>query len=256
MKSTTNTEPERPYSQYGVGQKFDGEIIAQIFSSHRDFLIYRVKNTSVVVFYYYDQGTDYKENISKIAHKVAKQKSFINDKFTRRKFNSRIALAFREALLGNDAVASDILDKVIEEAHPFKKNLANIFYLASCFNVVFILAIFAVLQDIIFKIDYFNPIIKVMLFSSMGGFISVSLSLKNLDLNYDFYNWSQGVYGSIRILTAIISGVIAFVLIKSGFVLSNLDQNNDYVFYSLAIVAGFSEKWIPNTLNKIGKDKK
>lgn len=244
-------EPQMPYSDYRVGQEFDGDIIIEIFSSHREFLIYRTRGSHAVTFYYYDIGTNYKENFSKISEKAALLKSCVSNKYTNIKFKSRIALAYREALVGNLDCSIKIIEKIIDEAHPFRKNLARIIYLISCFCAVLITISFSVIQDTIINSDYLIPYTKIMLFGSLGGFISVSISLRRLDLDYDFYNWSQSVYGLFRIVISIISAIIAYVLLKSGFIFSNINSDNYFMYYAVAVFAGFSETWIPNTLKKI-----
>jgi len=244
-------EPQMPYSNYRIGEEFDGDIIKEIFSAHREFLIYRAKGSHVVSCYYHDIETNYKENFSKISEKNALLKSCVSNKYTNLKFKNRIALAYREALVGNLDCSIKIIENIITEAHPFRKNLARIFYLISCFCAVLLTISFSVIQDTIINSDYLIPYAKLMLFGSLGGFISVSISLKRLDLDYDFYNWSQTVYGLFRIVISIISAIIAYVLLKSGFVFSNISTDNYYMYYAVAVFAGFSETWIPNTLKKI-----
>lgn len=244
-------EPQIAYSNYRVGQEFDGDIIKEIFSAHREFLIYRTRGSHAVTFYYYDNGTSYKENFSKISDQVALLNSCLSNKHAYVKFKGRIALAYREALMGNLDCSIKIIERIIEETHPFRKNLGCIIYLISCFCAVLLAISFSVIQDTIINSDYLIPYAKIMLFGSFGGFISVSISLKRLDLDYDFYSWSQSVYGLFRIVLSIISAIIAYVLLKSGFVFSNINTDNYFMYYAVAVFAGFSETWIPNTLKKI-----
>lgn len=246
--------PKLPYSNYNVGEYFDGEIIGQIFSSHKDFLIYREEDACNVSVYYPDENIEYSKNLSKISHKTAVLKGCVCNKLEHKKYNSRIAVMYREALRGNSETAEAIIDAILKDAPIFKRNLARIFYLISCFSVVLFMIILSVLQDTIFQFDYLIPYLKIMLYGSLGGIISVTISIKKLNLDFDFYNWSQLIYGAFRIILAIISAIIAYVLIKSDLIFSKLDSTNIYLYYVLAVMAGFSETWIPNTLKKLQKE--
>ncbi len=52
-------------------------------------------------------------------------------------------------------------------------------------------------------------------------------------------------------LIAMLSGIIMYILLKANIVggLKNFNENS-YLHYALAIIAGFSQKLIPNLANK------
>ena len=257
VKSTDtgrNEAPKIPYSDYNVDDYFDGDVIGQIFSAHKNFLIYREKGSYTVSVYYNDEIPEYKRNLSKLSHKIALLKGCVCNKQEHNKYNTRIALAYREALHSNIETAMSIFDGILKDAPAFKKNLARVFYLVSCFSVVLLTATISILQDTLFQLDYLIPYLKIMLYGSLGGFISVTISIRTLDLDFNFYNWSQLIYGAFRIVIAIISAIISFLLVKSDIIFTNLDSENMYLYYVIAVMAGFSETWIPNTLKKMDKD--
>ena len=58
-----------------------------------------------------------------------------------------------------------------------------------------------------------------------------------------------------RILLSMISAIIALILIKSNLVLGLVDNvDGAYPYYCIAVLAGFSENYIPDLLKKINND--
>ncbi|MBN1183868.1 MAG: hypothetical protein JXB49_16365 [Bacteroidales bacterium] len=245
-------KPQKPYHQYSEGQIFAGDKIVQIFSAHEDFLIYRTKGDQCVTFYYDDSNQVYRKNIDLLSHKISLLKSCICSKNEHKRYNYQIAHFYKDCLLGNIESANITVERIIKDVHRFKSNVARLLFLLSCFGVVIIILILSIIQDKFIMNDYFNPYLKIMLFGSMGGFISVSFSLKKLSLDTSFYNWSHSVYGISRILIASMCAIIIYVLIKSGVFLSQYNsEDNMFVYYIFAVIAGFSETFLPNILRNI-----
>jgi hypothetical protein len=262
MKSKENPDlpkyvkPEKPYHLYTIGSRFEGDIIDHIFEAYDDLLIYRVKGEACVSVYFDEEDGQYKKNLSKISKKMAELKACVCTKLENKKFARQIALIYKTALLGDAETAELISDKVLVEAQSFKMGIARLLYLISCFSIVALMLIFCVLQDNYFMSEYLMPYAKIMLFGSIGGFISVFISLKKLNLEININYWSQSVYGIFRITVAILSAIVSYLLIRSELILPSINTENVFVYYIFAVVAGFSETFIPNVLKKIEKDKK
>ncbi len=93
------------------------------------------------------------------------------------------------------------------------------------------------------------------LFAGFGGFISVTRKLLNLVIEKGVKFTVYILYGIERMIIANLSGVVAYVLIKSGIALSFVNEVSEplYAYIAIAIVAGFSENYIPDILINIEK---
>lgn len=61
------------------------------------------------------------------------------------------------------------------------------------------------------------------------------------------------LYGALRIVISIISGVIIYFLIQTRILLAFLKDASDVNgLIIVSVVAGFSEKLVPNLMSKIG----
>lgn len=101
-----------------------------------------------------------------------------------------------------------------------------------------------------FKLNEFGYMIfSAVTFSSIGGVLSVAISLKNLNVDVQDNVKMKAVYGFIRIIIAMISGVIAYFLIEGRVAFGFLkDLQNINTYYIAFFVSGFSEKLVSNML--------
>jgi hypothetical protein len=96
---------------------------------------------------------------------------------------------------------------------------------------------------------------KISLASSVGGMLSISLSIDKL--YFDKTNKISFLDLILRLSISIISGIIMFSLIESKIVFSNF-TNSDVELesqicissYFFCILAGFSEKFVPKFLSQ------
>jgi len=242
--------PKMPYYLYSKGDLFAGDLIEEIFSVHTDYIIYKAKGDYKIIDYADETSLIYEKNLNKLAFLRAKLDACLSNKSAYKRFRNQIAIFYKQCLLGNEDVANKLYDKIINDANLFKYYTARLIYMFSC-----VIALAILLSSCYFlrhnSYINFSPLfLKVMIFGGLGGFISVAISIKKIDLDVDFFNWSQLVYGILRIIIAIICAIILYILIKSGFLLKEF-QNQKYVFFLFAIVAGFSETFVPNILKKV-----
>lgn len=64
------------------------------------------------------------------------------------------------------------------------------------------------------------------------------------------------MYNSIlKFFISALAGVLSIILLKSNFIGNILNNEvNNYTYFSIAILSGFSEHLIPNLLNKIDEN--
>jgi hypothetical protein len=91
---------------------------------------------------------------------------------------------------------------------------------------------------------------------AMGGFLSIALGFRGLEIETDA-NWlTNCLVGGSRILIAVMAGVFSFFVIRSGIalqVLTNRNESGPYGLYALAMIAGFSERLVPNLMENLGR---
>ena len=254
MNSSTierSETPKKPYYRYAEGDLFSGDVIGEIYSASKDYIIYRRKGDKCITYYYDDNIPDFKANLTKMGHLITKVKACIGYENKDKRYLRMVAWFYKQCLLGNTEIANKICNKILSISCSFRKNTARLYYLVSCLAVVALLLIFSFVQDVYIQSNYLEPYLKLMFYGSLGGFVSVSMSIKKLDLDIDYFSWSHTVYGVFRIIISMASAIISYLLIKSGLILSNLETGNIYIYYLFAVVAGFSESFIPNLLKKM-----
>ena len=88
-------------------------------------------------------------------------------------------------------------------------------------------------------------------FSAMGGFLSVAVGARNLVV--EDKSWINFLYGGMRIVIAVISGVVMTFLVRSGIALAFLQKPDTLDgFFIATFLSGFSEKLVPNLLSGLG----
>lgn len=100
---------------------------------------------------------------------------------------------------------------------------------------------------------FISIILYVAAFSSMGGFISVSLKIKGLQTDRELKKKEYFFYGAERILFSIIAGVLVYFMFKGNIIFGFLNTSSDISFslYVVCALSGFSETLIPNTLRNL-----
>lgn len=242
--------PDKPYDKYNEGDTYEGEIINSIFSSTERYLIFEGNNSGTVTVATNDP--DLRANCSKISSKISLITGYLVTKAEMRKFVDRIGLAYSEAIESNFEIANEICDTMIKDIILLKKNKGRFSYLATCLMFVIFFVILSYLQSKFSIEPLFDPYLTIMVFSAIGGFFSVALNINKIEIDIDDFSLFHFFNGGLRILISILAGVIIYVLIKSELIIPSLiNEQNNHVFYLLAVLAGFSESYIPNLLKKI-----
>jgi hypothetical protein len=86
---------------------------------------------------------------------------------------------------------------------------------------------------------------------AVGALISVLLRIKSLEISVSQL-WYWGIEGFMRTFFGAICGGFVVVLIKAN-IFMGLAGQNVYACYTISIVAGFSERLVPNILASIEK---
>lgn len=107
------------------------------------------------------------------------------------------------------------------------------------------------------SLSHLRNLIFVIAGGSIGGFFSISLGINKIICEKDVANWLYILYGVERIIIATSASTIVYFAIQADLVFSITKKLPQPLigFIFFAIVAGFSETFVPNLLIKIEKEK-
>ncbi len=250
------SEAIKKLEDYNEGDVFRGEKITTLYSAQPKYLIFEGNDSGEVTLASSDDAI--KKNWSHISAPISTISGYLTTQVEKKKYVDQIGLAYKDAAEGNLVEAREICDEVLKDIKIYKGNVrkGRFYYLLSCLGMVFLVILFSYFLKEYNLIEEITPYFYYMTYASIGGFLSVSRNIKKLEIDASEFGWFQVVYGAIRILIAMFSGLIIFVLIKSELLLPKLNSpDNFYVVSLLAIAAGFSESLVPNLLNRVETEK-
>lgn len=245
-------EEQKLLSEYNEGDTYKGEEITTLYAAKSDYLIYEGDNSGEITI-----ATDSNE-IMKLCSHISPRISIITEYLVnakdKKKFVDHIGLAYTEVIEGNIETAEDICDKLINRIESYKNNIGKFYYLLSCLGMVVLVIIIGYFINLFKLINEVSACYFTMVYAAIGGFLSEAKDLKKIQIDSSDFGYFQFFYGISRILIAMFSGLIVYIVIKSKLIFPELEyQENNYVIYLFAVVAGFSETWIPNLLKKIDR---
>jgi hypothetical protein len=240
-------------SDYNEGDTYRGELISKLYAARQDYLIFEGDNSGEVTVATDKQ--DLRKRVSEIGPKISLITEYLYSKKEKKKFVDQIGLAYSEAIEDNLANAGKICDKLITRIELYKNNIGRFYYLLSCLSIVLISITISFFLKKYNFIPEILPHFYIMTYASIGGFLSVAKDIKKIQIDSSDFGWFQFIYGSVRILISMFSGLVIYILIRSELIFPELNrQENIFVICVLAVVAGFSETFLPNLLQKIEKE--
>ena len=194
--------------------------------------------------------------INELLSQIADYRNF--DDKVKKKYNSRQALAMRIAVDGDGTACERMLQSILESMRLYLVRESQIPYVLGALSPLpCMLAVFG----LVYKLQMIDAlgvrIYGVMVFAAMGGIMSVAIGLRKLDLNPLDNQLVNYLYGVLRIIIAMIAGVVMLFLIESGVALAFLKDVKDvpygYGYLVASFLAGFSEMVVPNIIRKMDK---
>jgi hypothetical protein len=92
--------------------------------------------------------------------------------------------------------------------------------------------------------------------SALGGFMSVASGLRKIAIDLEERTRINVLYGALRVVVAMIAGLVATLLIRTGAVLSFLQKKDAFSgFLLVCFLSGFSERFVYKAL-KTSSDKR
>jgi hypothetical protein len=240
-----------------------GETIVRIYYKTRNTVVYRTKKSI-----HLDVDEDFEgsgqllANHANIYPELARVYSLLPENLTWvEAINRQIARSIAQNLKGHTVEAKQMLQHAEERIRRLKVINGRLQYAISSLAVAVAAVVGLIVSSALAKANAETftteiiPYWHIAGFAAMGGFLSVALGFRNLDIDVDANWFTNCLVGASRILIAILAAVFAFLLVRSGVVLnilSHTDKSSEYGWYALAMAAGFSERLVPNIMDNLG----
>jgi hypothetical protein len=259
-----NTEPENQhltdpefnfYSKVGDLDPIGRRIEAIYFSSDQNYFIYHIGNYSLEIVAVDGSLLSKNSKANEIYGRILDY--FASNAELKRKYVKSIAFAIKTLYDGDSEIAINILEATYKNITRFLKRKAELAYLLGAITLMFIGLITYFLTYKAGNLNDFGHIIFcALIFSSLGGFLSVALNVKNLDVDVQNSFPITMFYGAQRVFLAMISGVFIYFLISSKIFLAFFENlQNINIYYVAFFLCGFSERLVPNLMLNFEKDK-
>jgi hypothetical protein len=261
MGEKEKEKPDYNLADFKVGWRVDGgPKIKRIYVKTAEYVIYGTKRG--VKYYIADEHLPkdkriYFKRLLEIGPELDKVIS-LQPKSVKsvESINKQVARSMCQGFEDKIEAAKDLLVDAKERLIRLRCLQGRLHYFFSAF--VLALAPFAFLLSIKF-FNFFSGIpgieiyAKIMTFGALGGFLSVSLNVWQLEIDLDATRRFNFAAGCSRIFISIAAAIFVYYAIKAKLILGTLEEN-DFGTYVAAIVAGFSESFVPNIIGKISKE--
>lgn len=174
--------------------------------------------------------------------------------------NREISRAISQSLEGHVEHAHDILIDVQTRLHKLRSLYGRLQYQFSCFVVTFLavaglgVALFLGSAGMVYEL---SPLLMAQIATcgALGGFLSVTVGIRRLDIDPDG-DWKINVIaGGSRIVIAMIGALFMYFAIVSNLLLGLLPiENSAAGVFAVSIAAGFIESFVPNPFLQAGSD--
>ncbi len=239
------------YADYAEGKKDStGSVITAIFCRGDKYIIYDTAEKSL---FKYQHGFD-DAVTAPVEEKLFEVVQLLKTRNEKKRFRLSIASALKLCLEEQPELSKNYFDKISAEIKRYRSVKNMILYLLICIGIMTLCILGSLLAY------YFMPSGKLMTrltyistAGSIGGFLSIAIRIKNLGPELFENRVLNFLSACIRMIFAILAGVVTYFLIESDIVFGFLKELefNFYVVISLAIASGFSETRIPDLLKKL-----
>ncbi len=233
-----------------------GRKILDILWSTQDYVIYR--HTSGVSPHFSDDGDIARKQraaYSSIGPQLSKVNALRSATVWRAaSIDREIARAIYQSLESDLKNAAATLDGVRTRLENLINIQGRLQYQTSCFLTVVVFAILYLAVSLLLANEPVTLLsaarfASVAMCGALGGFLSISTSLKTLTIDPDSDWRINAIAGASRIIIAVIGSIFVYLMIVAKLALTGLNLlDSDAGIYAISIAAGFSEKFVPNLL--------
>ena len=168
-------------------------------------------------------------------------------------YNSHVAHAYKLCFDGDPEAALLTLKTTHDEiVRRLQRGATLAFLLGALGTGMVCVATCAILYLQHFGNDTLNRIFAGIGVSGLGGFMSVASGLRKIGIDLEERTRINVLYGAVRVVVAMIAGVVATLLIRTGAVLSFLQEKDAFSgFLLVCFLSGFSERFVYKALKGI-----
>jgi len=233
-----------------VGEKDrSGREVRFVYAKERGYTIYEAADNQIIV-----RGRISLANLPELNRLLTKIGDLVSHSPSlRKKYNSTRAHAMKVLMDGDSETSTHLFQDVFEDMTRYLTRRAKIAYQLGAAILMLLSLIGLPVARTFGTFDQLGArICYAVILSAMGGFLSVAIGTDKVNVDLQNSLFVNMLYGGLRILIAIISGIIVVFFIESRIVLPFLkDTSNVFGFIIVAFFAGFSEKLVPNLMHKI-----
>lgn len=238
----------------------DGMKIEVVYTRTDEYVIYRGKK-GVLQYYIADENLPkeeriYAKRILEIGDEMAKVYSLQPQELSSVEvINKQIGRAMSQCLEGRTDTAKKLLNDASRRLIRLRCLQTRLNYLLSAAftaSIPFVMVMLIKFFNLFPTFPEFFFYSKIFAFGALGGFLSVSLNVWQLDVDLDAGRSFNFAAGCSRIFIAIAAAFVAYYAIRAKLIFGTI-QENDYGTYVALIVAGFSESFIPNILTNLSE---
>lgn len=242
--------------EYKVGDTIRGDRIVKIYFANDEKKYIIIGNVQGEIKVY---GEALPQQVAPL---LAHCNSLVDFVVTEEKLKKRVAyekaLAINEALLGNIGKSEEILHETIEKIKQSEVVRKKIVYIGTYLAITTIMVVATlILSTFEFEDESYLHFVKIAMFGSLGGFISLNVRLKKIEFEIFENIWHYFLVSLYKLAFAMVSSIISYFLIESDLILSafkNGSENYIYLEYMVATLAGFSESLLPNIFSSFEKE--
>lgn|GEM_PF-6207544 len=173
------------------------------------------------------------------------------------KFQYDIASVYAICFNGDPEGATDLIKVIYYQSNLNERTRTNgkINYLVYCLGIALVGLTACVWFQYNLAPKYALALfyLKIASLGGIGGFISIAIKVSRSDMNFDKNKTLQVLSAVSREFIGIFSALAIYLFIKANLVIGIMSTAGPYVFYAFAVLAGFSETFVPDFFGVIEK---
>lgn len=254
--TTNGNNGFKPFSDYNEGDTIRGMVILDIFFSDENYIIFAEKDSPEGVRYFFT-AEKCGEELRKIQAELSKLIAGLAITGEKGKYQYNIASVYAICFNGDPDGAKDLIKVIFEQSNlnDRTRTMGKINYLAYCLGIALVGIVVCICLQYNLNPTYAAALLytKIAVLGSIGGFISIAIKVSRADMNFDKNTTLQILSAISREFIGIFSALAIYLFIRSNLVIGVLSSANPAVFYAFAILAGFSETFVPDFFNVVEK---
>lgn len=244
-----------------IGAKdLSGNKITNVLAKHNEYVIYEIEthdvNNKIKVLI--DGHTDESEALiqkrfNSVKQKYIEAKGMLSKSSNFEMMKHRVAHTLSTALNSDDTDGKKEFNELISTITKEHEELVvnRMIYLTPSFTsltLLFLVCLWYI--DARLENGPRWQIIISLLAAALGGGLSILINAKTL--NFEEFKTRKHYFllGAERILLACMAGAVAYIALRSGFLLPGMSSSGYWSLMLVVVVSGFSESLIPSFLSK------